>query len=519
MTEFAIVRWDTYLSKDKSTIYPAIYIKNDKDFIYHFERNKFRMQCKVSDTKTGYDGEQLYQCIILNQEKEIFSGDDKYLRDTSYILIILKTQYIEHVPLFLGKITVVDFNLEEEKKQQEQLAEIVKKSTDNFNNDDIVQKKAKSDLDIFLSEYNRVKNISDNDDVLLKTAQETLEKATKDASDATLVLETEKIVLKKAQDDVTTLTNIFNQLANDSTILENDVKKAKDVSDSATLEAENAKSALLLASNAYTRAQQEADVAIDIANKATSAVSNEQNSNGTVATPAPSPDPAKVLNMQQAVDGANLKINIRENRKQDLAVAQSIVSRANEKASSAFAELNKVTSSASQANNDKQVASDNLKNAVAKFNKELDAINNAFAIVNSTQSSLATATENSRVVNSNAVKNSANTKKALYDLNKAQVVLNITDVNLNLSRDKLTKALENKKNYDDSLKPLVPTITNTPSNAIQQRDANSANSANSANTEVSPPPTKNNLPYIIAVFLFIIAVIILIYIIYWKGMK
>ena len=44
MTEFAIVRWDTYLSKDKSTIYPAIYIKNDKDFIYHFERNKFRMQ-------------------------------------------------------------------------------------------------------------------------------------------------------------------------------------------------------------------------------------------------------------------------------------------------------------------------------------------------------------------------------------------------------------------------------------------------------------------------------------------
>ena len=480
MTEFAIVRWDTYLSKDKSTIYPAVYIKRDKDFIEHFERNKFRMQCKVSDTKTDYDGEQLYQGIILNDAKEVFSGDDKYLKDASYILIILKTRFIEHVSFHLGKITVVDFNLEEEKKQQEQLAEIVKKSTENFNNADTEQKKAKSDFDTITAEYSRLKSLSDGDPALINSAQQTLTKATKDASDAVINLETSKINLKKAQDDVLTLTSTYNQISNDSANFEISLEKAKKISESAVLESENSKALLISASDAYNKARQDADIAIDIANRATMDATNSiqkaqdlRSNSGDVTpsplpVPLPGPDPAKVAIAKQATDDANLKISIRDTKKQDLDLAQEAANKAANKASTALDNINKALTISSQALNAKQTAANNLSNGVSKTNKYLEDVKNATDVANSTSNSLAMAVENSKVVNNNALKNSAITKKVSEDLARIQVVLNIVNNNLQVARTKLDIAIENKKTFDDSLKPLVPTVSNN-SRALQQQ--------------------------------------------------
>lgn len=510
MTEFAIVRWDTYLSKDKSTIYPVVYIKRDKDFIDHFERNKFRMQCKVSDTKTDYDGEQLYQGIILNEAKEVFSGDDKYLKDASYILIILKTRFIEHVPFHLGKITVVDFNLEEEKKQQEQLAEIVKKLTENFNNADAAQKKAKSDFDIITAEYSRLKSLSDGDPALINSAQETLTKATKDASDAVINLETSKINLKKAQDDVLTLTSTYNQISNDSANFEISLEKAKKISESAALESENSKTLLISASNAYNKARQDADIAIDIANRATMDATNsiqkaqDLRSNSGDVTPSPLPiplpglDPVKVAIAKQAADDANLKISIRDTKKQDLDLAQEAVNKAVNKASTALDNINKALTISSQALNAKQTAENNLSNGVSKTNKYLEDVKNSIAAANSTSNSLAMAVENSKVVNNNALKNSANTKKVSEDLVRIQVVLNTVNDNLQVDRTKLDIAIENKKTFDDSLKPLVPTVVSSDnSRALQQQDS-------------KPVPPDNTLTYVI-ITVIILIILILIY--------
>ena len=496
MTEFAIVRWDTYLFKDTSITYPVVYIKNDKNFIERFERNKFRMQCKISDTKTEYDSQELYQGIILNAEKEIFTGDDKYLKNTSYILIILKTRFIEHVPFHLGKITVVDFDLDEEKKQQDQLDEIIKTSTENLNNVIEVQKKIKSDFDIIAAEYSRLKSISDNDSVLINSAQETLAKATKDANDAAINLEISKNNFKKIQEEILTLTSNYEQISAESANYEISVEKAKKNYDSASLEVENSKVLLVSASDAYKSAQQDADIAINTANKAKADVLNS-NQNNQDLTANTTPDTVKISNANQLVDDANLKISILEKRKKELSDAQLIVNNTSDKATLALDDLNKVGSVASQIAKNKQVILTNISDVKIKLNNYSDEVKNATSFVENTSNTLTSAVENSKTVNKNSFKNSYDTKIFLEIFNKNQYILNKANEDLQIARNKLDIAVKNKQNYINSLKPLVPTVKNANLKALKQEDSAVKSEGN------------NTVKYI----LIIIAVIVLLFLI------
>jgi len=499
MTEFAIVRWDTYLSKDKSTIYPVVYIKRDKDFIDHFERNKFRMQCKVSDTKTDYDGEQLYQGIILNEAKEVFSGDDKYLKDASYILIILKTRFIEHVPFHLGKITVVDFDLDEEKKQQEQLDEIIKTSTENLNNVVEVQKKIKSDFDIIAAEYSRLKSISDNDSVLINSTQETLAKATKDANDAAINLEISKNNFKKIQEEILTLTSKYDQISAESANYEISVEKAKKIYDSASLEVENSKVLLVSASDAYKSAQQDADIAINTANKTKADILNSNQNNQDLTTNT-TPDTVKISNANQLVDDANLKISILEKRKKELSDAQLIVNNASDKATLSLDDLNKVGSVASQIAKNKQVILTNISDVKIKLNNYSDEVKNATSLVENTSNTLTSAVENSKTVNKNSFKNSYDTKIFLEIFNKNQDILNKANEDLQIARNKLDIAVKNKQNYINSLKPLVSTVKNANLKALKQEDS-----------AVKSEGNNKTLKYILIIIAAIVLLFLLIY--------
>ena len=107
MAQYKIERWDVILANDKRT--PIVYIKPDLAFIELINKYKGKIICKIQDTQTNYDNNEIGG--LAYQSAFIPNCRPNFYEKNGYYVIILESCWLGYPsPDKLGYVYIYPYS-------------------------------------------------------------------------------------------------------------------------------------------------------------------------------------------------------------------------------------------------------------------------------------------------------------------------------------------------------------------------------------------------------------------------